>query len=343
MAWVRDDPESTIPLVTPRRIEEFGLQMDSGRTRFEAGLGRIRRGSILFCGSWGGGQGRLPTVCDTFTNSTGRRFLRREGVLALGSSLAEYEAATNHGVSDYEGLQVQYHRRMGGQLQGTASYTWAHSIDNGSADSGVYLADPLLAPGRDHGSSNFDVRHNFSAGLIFAPHWSGPMVRDWELSAFMRTRSGFPIDIVTTENLLGLGFDDITRPNFVPRVPVWIRDGTIGGRRLNPAAFAVAPGLQGSLGRNAISGFGMGQLDMALARVVPVSRSTNLHVRLETFNLFNHVNPADPVRFLDSPLFGRSAYMLDLMLGTGTARSGVAPAFQIGGPRSLQVTVRVQF
>jgi hypothetical protein len=77
--------------------------------------------------------------------------------------------------------------------------------------------------------------------------------------------------------------------------------------------------------------------------VVPISQSANLHVRLETFNLFNHVNPADPVRFLDSPLFGRSASMLDLMLGAGTARSGVVPAFQIGGPRSLQVTLRLQF
>ena len=82
---------------------------------------------------------------------------------------------------------------------------------------------------------------------------------------------------------------------------------------------------------------------MALVRVVPVSRSANLHVRLEAFNLFNHVNPADPVRFLNSPLFGRSPSMLDLMLGTGTARSGVAPAFQMGGPRSLQVTLRLQF
>ena len=145
------------------------------------------------------------------------------------------------------------------------------------------------------------------------------------------------------ENLLGLGFDNIARPNFVPGVPLWIADDTIGGRRLNPAAFGVAPGLQGSLGRNAICGMGMSQLDMALVRVIPISRLANLHVRLEAFNLSNHVNPADPVRFLDSPLFGRSPSMLDLMLGAGTARSGVAPAFQIGGPRSLQVTLRLQF
>jgi hypothetical protein len=279
----------------------------------------------------------------SYVGSSGRRLLRREGVLVPGSNLAEYEAATNHGASTYESLQVQYRRRMGGQLQGTASYAWGHSIDNGSADSALYLADPRLAPGNDRGSSNFDVRHNFSAGLIFTPHWMGRLVRNWELSAMMRARSGFPIDVVTTENLLGLGFDNLARPNLVPGVPLWITDDTIGGRRLNLAAFAVAPGLQGSLGRNAVSGFGMGQLDMAFARVVPVSRSASLHLRLEAFNLFNHANPADPVRFLDSPLFGRSPSTLNLMLGTGTARSGVVPAFQIGGPRSLQVALRLQF
>ncbi len=282
-------------------------------------------------------------VSASYVGSSGKRLLRREGALAPGSTLAQYQAATNHGASDYEGLQLQYRRRMSSLLQGTVSYTWAHSIDNGSADSGVYLVDSLVAPGADRGSSNFDVRHNFAAGLIFTPRGSGWLVRDWALSGMLRARSGFPVDVVATENLLGLGFDDLGRPDRVPRVPLWIADDGLGGRRLNPSAFAAAPGLEGSLGRNAIIGFGMAQLDLALDRAVPLSRSSNLHLRLDAFNLFNHGNPADPVRFLDSPLFGRPASMLDLMLGTGTARSGAAPGFQIGGPRSLQLTLRLQF
>ncbi|HLK47073.1 MAG TPA: TonB-dependent receptor [Bryobacteraceae bacterium] len=282
-------------------------------------------------------------VSVSYVGSSGQRLLRREGTLLPSSTLAQYEAATNHGASDYEGLELQYRRRMSGLLQGTASYAWSHSIDNGSSDSGVYLADPRLPLGSDRGSSDFDIRHNVTTAFIFTPQLHGWLARDWELSAMMRARSGFPIDVVTTKNLLGLGFDNVSRPNRVPGLPLWIPDHSLGGLRLNPAAFAVAPGLQGSLGRNAIPGFGMAQLDLALGRTVPVSRSTNLQVRLEAFNLFNHPNPADPVRFRDSPLFGVPASMLDLMLGTGTARSGVAPAFQTGGPRSLQATLRLQF
>jgi len=256
--------------------------------------------------------------------SSGHRLLRREGVAIPGSLLAGSDTATNHGWSKYHGFEAQYRRGMGGHLQGTASYTWAHSMDNGSADSQVYLAN-------DRGASAFDVRQSLAAGLIFT-------LRNWELSGMWRARTGFPIDVVAAENLLGTGFDDTGRPNVVPGVPIWIDDHVIGGRRLNPAAFAVAPGIEGSLGRNVISGFGMSQLDLAVARTLG-----KFELRLEGFNVFNHVNPADPVRFLDNPIFGLSPSMLNLMLGTGTARSGVAPAFQIGGPRSLQVTLRFQF
>jgi hypothetical protein len=35
--------------------------------------------------------------------------------------------------------------------------------------------------------------------------------------------------------------------------------------------------------------------------------------------------------------------MLDLMLGNGMVRSGLTPAFQIGSPRILQLSVRVCF
>ena len=66
-------------------------------------------------------------------------------------------------------------------------------------------------------------------------------------------------------------------------------------------------------------------------------------LRVEAFNVTNHPQFGDPVRFLDSPLFGRPVSMLNLMLGSGTPHSGIAPAFQTGGPRVLQFTVRVHF
>jgi hypothetical protein len=117
-----------------------------------------------------------------------------------------------------------------------------------------------------------------------------------------------------------------------------------GGKRLNPAAFRVTvPGRQGGLGRNALSGFGMWQLDAGLRREFRLGERRRLQLRLEAFNVLNHPNFADPVRYLNSPMFGQSTSMLNMMLGTGSPASGLAPALQTGGPRALQASVRLQF
>jgi hypothetical protein len=116
------------------------------------------------------------------------------------------------------------------------------------------------------------------------------------------------------------------------------------GRRLNPLAFQAAPsGVQGTLGRNSIAGFGMGQVDLALRREFRVRDRKVIQVRVEAFNVLNQANFADPVKFLDSAVFGQSTSMLNLMLGTGSPGSGLSPILQTGGPRSLQGTVRLRF
>jgi hypothetical protein len=87
----------------------------------------------------------------------------------------------------------------------------------------------------------------------------------------------------------------------------------------------------------------MSQLDLALRRDFSLSEKRSIQLRLEAYNALNHPNFADPIRFLASPLFGQSPSMLNLMLGTGSPGSGLAPLFQTGGPRSLQITVRFRF
>ena len=67
-------------------------------------------------------------------------------------------------------LQVQFRRRLSHALQALASYTWAHSIDTASAGSvgvdGNALVPSAIANG-NRGSSDFDVRNAFSAGLTY--------------------------------------------------------------------------------------------------------------------------------------------------------------------------------
>jgi hypothetical protein len=126
--------------------------------------------------------------------------------------------------------------------------------------------------------------------------------------------------------------------------PIWIGDPTApGGRRLNSVAFSARANASGTLGRNAITGNGLAQVDMSLRREFPIYRRTSIEVAINMFNVLNHPAFADPVRFLSSPFFGQSTSMQSLMLGSGTPNTGLPSFFQNGESRSAEFSIRLSF
>lgn len=290
---------------------------------------------------------RNDIVSAGYVGSAGGNLIRRE-IGGQGSTNTSLLAlGTNHGESVYHSLQAQYRRRMADGLEALLSYSWAHSLDNSSTDAGLYWAGSGLQLGRDRGSSDFDVRHSFTAGFTYdvSSRLRPRILRDWAIDGMVRARTGFPVNVLDAEQFMGVSFENVFRPDLVAGQPLWLSDPlSPGGRRVNPAAFHAAPGsVQGSLGRNALAGFGMSQLDLAIRREFPMGENRSIQFRVDAFNALNHANFADPIRFLASPLFGQSSSMLNLMLGTGSPGSGLAPIFQRGGPRSLQFTLRFRF
>jgi hypothetical protein len=281
---------------------------------------------------------QVGTVGVSYVGSHGVRNLRREAGSLPGSTFVDSLVSTNDGFSHYHALELQYRRSFPTGLSSTLAYTWSHSIDNGSWDNAVFYTQGPWTAASDRASSSFDVRQNFTASL----EWDK---RGWKLAAITRARSGFPIDVLTSENLLGLGFDNATRPDRVAGAPLWIADTNVaGGRRLNPAAFAAPVGaLQGTLGRNAIAGFSFYQVDLGVSHEFPLRDRWRLDLRVDAYNAFNHPIPGDPTRYLDSPLFGISNSSLNAQLGMGTPHSGLAPSLQMGSPRTLQFSARVSF
>ncbi len=283
-----------------------------------------------------------------YVGADGRDLLRRL-VGGPGSSPRTFVALTsNGGSSNYQALQVQYRRRLASGLQSQISYAWSHSLDNDSSDA-FLLWD--AAGFTDRGSSDFDLRHSLTASASYefprsvlgtrAARFAG----GWALDAVFHARSGFPITVLNSEDYMGINLVNAFRPDLNFGQPLWLHDPSVaGGERLNPAAFsATADGQQGTLGRNALAGFGMSQLDLAIRREFRLTERRRLQFRLEAFNISNHANFADPIHYLNSPVFGESTSMLNQMLGTGSPGSGLAPILQMGGPRSLQGSLRFQF
>jgi hypothetical protein len=46
---------------------------------------------------------------------------------------------------------------------------------------------------------------------------------------------------------------------------------------------------------------------------------------------------------LTSPQFGEATQMLNNSLGAGGQSGGLTPLYQVGGPRSIQLAVKMQF
>jgi hypothetical protein len=73
-----------------------------------------------------------------------------------------------------------------------------------------------------------------------------------------------------------------------------------------------------------------------VTRAFPISH-TRLEVAIDIFNVLNHVNFANPPGVLTDPNFGVSTQLL------GHALGGLSPIYQIGGPRSAQVSAKFKF
>jgi hypothetical protein len=117
-----------------------------------------------------------------------------------------------------------------------------------------------------------------------------------------------------------------------------------GGKIFNKAAFtAVPPGQQGNFGRNVLRGFEATQADIGVQRQFRLTEAVGLRFRAEFFNILNHPNFGNPTNSLPSPLFGRSTQTLANSLGSGGANGGFNPLYQIGGPRSIQLALKLQF
>jgi len=223
-------------------------------------------------------------------------------------------------------------------------------LDNGSSDSQTHVLAPNIDPAQERGPSDFDIRNNLSGALTYdIPGRSSngllnALAENWGVDLILTVQSAPPVNVLSSTAPL-LGVTSALRPNVVPGVPFYLDDPTVaGGIRLNPQAFQAPPaGQQGDLGRNALRGFSVTQVDFTLRRQFSLTERMNLQARGEFFNILNHPNFAPFDNVLTDPLFGRSTQMLNHSLGSGGTLGGYNPLYQIGGPRSIQLALKLQF
>ncbi len=176
----------------------------------------------------------------------------------------------------------------------------------------------------------------------------------------IQAHSSPPVDLYDS-SLINSSFHSafaIVRPDVVPGQPLYLFGTQYpGGKALNPAAF-VDPPLdpntgavirQGNLGRNALRGYRAAQWDLAIHREFAVHEALKVQFRAELFNVLNHPNFALPIADISDPRFGLSTQMLgqglngSAILHSNSTGGAFSPLYQIGGPRSIQLVLKLEF
>lgn len=297
--------------------------------------------------------GNVNSLELSYVGSASRRLARVESLRAAvlqNPLFTRIDFVNNEGYSDYNSLQVQFKRRFSRGFQALLAYTWSKSLDTASDESITNLQAPAARTGidLDRGPSSFDIRHTFTGTASYEiPVWTSnraarAILGGFALDSVVRLRTATPVTAVSGRDPLGLGLTNVARPDLVPGQPLYLEgDGFAGGKRFNPAAFDSATPLaqarQGNLGRNVLRGFGLAQFDLSVRRQFRLFEGLNLQFRADAFNLLNTPNFANPTGVLTSANFGRSTQMLNTALG------GLNSQFQVGGPRSLQLALKLIF
>jgi hypothetical protein len=297
------------------------------------------------------------TLSLSYVGNTGRNLIQYEYFYTLKANpnFSAIEEFVNGPGSDYDALQVKLQRQMAHGLQALVNYTWAHAIDYAStAENGIGVGYQTRL---QRGNSDHDVRHNFTAALVYNLPTQYPNLLErevlghWSADLWFAARTAFPVQPVGTEIFdPATGLDEPTILNWNGQNPYLYNAGIPGGRQFNPAAFSAPTAAQittGNAPRNFLRGFGMNEADLAIDRTFPIYEQSNLQFRAEAYNIFNHPNfgALNPTcgnntggGTCSNPVFGQATGTL-----SSAAIGGLSSLYQHGGPRSLEFELKLRF
>ncbi|HEV1994911.1 MAG TPA: carboxypeptidase-like regulatory domain-containing protein [Candidatus Acidoferrum sp.] len=218
----------------------------------------------------------------------------------------------SEGVSSYNGLAVDVHRRFGHGLQFRGVYTFSKALDDGdnmntsvATNSPAFVANPLQ-PKTDYGRASFDIHHaavlNATYDLPFGRskssdgnRWVKKLIGNWQISGIETLQSGLPF---TPQLSYNPSNDGDTRNPVRPSLNPHFTGPVIQGgpnRYFNPTAFIQPlPGTYGNAGRNILQGPGLAETNVSLGKKFSLSDRLDLQFRSEFFNVFNHTNLNTP-------------------------------------------------
>ena len=267
--------EDILPLVSggqtggsPRVINP---DLDSGYVyNFYLGIQRVLTDNVVLESAFVGNRGvkwltsRIGNPVDRFTG------------IRPNTGFSNFDYWDNSDSTRYLSWQTSLRHRYSRNLSANLHYTWAKQTAYGAGDTGWVGSgtQDFFDLRSNRGLANQDVQHVFVSDIVYdLPELSGTdnalargVLGGWQVSAIYTGQTALPVNLRQPTAISG------SRPDYVGGSP------TLGNARatlqyLNPDAFAEVPETTvgaaervGNLGRNALRGHGLINIDFSLGK-----------------------------------------------------------------------------
>jgi len=243
----------------------------------------------------------------------------------------------NNGVSNYDGLTLQYRHSFSYGLTAQLHYTWSHALGTIAYENPFNLSN-------SYGSMNFDNRHQLAGDLVWTqPHrfgsrWANSLLGGWTLGTKLYLYSGAPFSVTDSKipsqiNSAGGVLTPLADAINAGAVGADCGKAAVNGACLSKTSFAtysttsgIASPVQtdwGNVGPDSFRGPGYFDIDAQLTRNFRIKERARFALGLSSYNLFNHPNFANPSGSLSSGAFGT-------ITSTVTPPTSIYGSFQSG-------------
>jgi outer membrane receptor protein involved in Fe transport len=230
----------------------------------------------------------------------------------------------------YNSMQVAVNRPFKNGFLLKGAYTLSKAMNEADDDGWVGLTwNQPSQMSRNYAIGGRDRTHNLQMGFVyelpFAKDSKSPVaqvVKNWQLNGIASFLSGRPFSIGGDNGLLQQvgGFQSI---DVIGDAKAGFGEAGPNEQWYDPAVFAQPGNKWGNSGRNQFRGPFNWNLDASLFRTIPFGRS-HAEIRVESQNVFNHAQWANPVTGFTDPNFMR---IRSLARDPRTVRVGLRFAF----------------
>ena len=264
----------------------------------------------------------------------------------------------NTGISNSNGLSLEFRRAFGHGFQGRISYTWSHSLDtisNGgflpfSIDSLASQLNPFNLRALNYSSADYDIRHNVTGDFFWEVpvklhnRAMQPVLGGWTIAGKVFARTGTPFSVFNSRiagrlspamggNTLAVVLDPNVRTSCT----------NVDQTCFTASEFATLTGANaqttfGNLPRNSFRGPGYFDIDSSLLKTIVFRERIKFTFGASAYNTLNHPNFTSPGQNI-------AAGGLGIISGTISAPTSPYGAFQgsaVSG-RVMVVTGRLTF